>query len=210
MGFSNIKIVYLHGSTEWMYCPRCGNIYSPPSYQKTNLDKKLKNSTTCKNCRKKYKIDEKSLLLTPLLVMPTFLKKLSNLHLQDIWRNAAVDLQETKRLVIIGYSLLEADFLIRNLFVKNLSDDIEIHVILKHTNRIERDIKINYKNILNKVTKRKRDEVIQLFLKNYKTEKYFHYTKFFGEKNFPISNIHFSGTKYFLDREIKLIKKVIT
>ena len=43
----------------------------------------------------------------------------------------------------------------------------------------------------------------------HKKEKHSHYAKFFGEENLPFSNIHFSGTKHFLDQEIKRIKKAI-
>ncbi len=211
MGFANIKIIHLHGTTDWMYCPCCGNMYSPPSHLKTNLlNKKLMNSATCKNCRDTIKNDKDKTKLIPFLIMPTYLKDLSNPHIKDIWRNAAVEIREAERLVIIGYSLPQADFLIRNLLTKNIGENTEIFVVLKHFNAIKREIRIDYDNKLSHVSKKGKEEIINNLYEDYKKKKYIHYKKLFGEKKFPYRNIKFSGTKNFIIQETKNINKKIS
>jgi hypothetical protein len=66
------------------------------------------------------------------LVMPTFLKDLSNFQIKLVWQNAGVELMEAGRLVFIGYSLPQADFEFRQLLSRMVRRDAEIDVILFH------------------------------------------------------------------------------
>lgn len=121
MGYKNIKLLYLHGSPTWLYCKKCKKIYSDPSYNK-EYDKKALNYNVkrCPQCKVKT--------LSPILIMPTYYKIIQNVHLLDVWQNAAMELQEATTVFFIGYSLPEADYLIRNLLVSNINDGANIYI----------------------------------------------------------------------------------
>lgn len=50
-----------------------------------------------------------SIKLQSNLLLPTYLKNLSNIQIKLVWQNAAIELSEATRIVFIGYSL-PADF----------------------------------------------------------------------------------------------------
>jgi hypothetical protein len=54
-------------------------------------------------------------------VTPTFVKDLNNTHLKMIWHNALMDIQESERLVFIGYSFPLADYEFRFILSKALA-----------------------------------------------------------------------------------------
>lgn len=129
MGYKNIKILYLHGCPTWLYCRKCKKIFSPPSYNKSKeyiknalndiLDRRNK-PKQCPQCN--------NISLSPILIMPTYYKIIQNVHLLDVWQNAAMELQEAMSLFFIGYSLPEADYLIRNLLVSNIKKSANIYI----------------------------------------------------------------------------------
>lgn len=63
------------------------------------------------------------------LVIPTFLKNLSNPQYKLIWQNAGIELSEADHIVFIGYSLPQADFEMRQLLARMVRKDVEIEVI---------------------------------------------------------------------------------
>ena len=64
------------------------------------------------------------------LLLPTYLKNLSNIQIKLVWQNAAIELSEATRIVFIGYSLPSADFEIRQLLARMIRPDAEIQVVL--------------------------------------------------------------------------------
>ena len=64
------------------------------------------------------------------LVIPTFLKDLTNFQIKLIWQNAGVEIMEARRLVFIGYSLPHADFEFRQLLSRMVHKDAKIEVVL--------------------------------------------------------------------------------
>ncbi|MCK4731108.1 MAG: hypothetical protein KAT65_01505, partial [Methanophagales archaeon] len=124
MGYKNVKLLYLHGSPTWLYCRRCRRIYSDPSYSR-QFDKKALNYE-CKDCPQCYTTSHNT--LSHVLTMPTYYKIIQNVHLLDVWQNAAMELQEATGIFFIGYGLREADYLIRNLLVSNLNKGADIYI----------------------------------------------------------------------------------
>lgn len=129
MGYKNIKLLNLHGCPTWLICQKCKRIFSHPTYDKHGrymkdalpyMDGKPAPCPICKT-------HDKNTLL-PILIMPTYLKVIQNVHLLDVWQNSAVELQEADSIFFIGYSLPEADYLIRHLSVSNIRKDAEIFV----------------------------------------------------------------------------------
>ncbi len=128
-GRYNTKILKLHGSLNWMQCPRCQRLYVK-FYEKWNggyiFDKKY-----CRHCDSNFGIKgEKSNLLATNLIMPTFLKNLNNVQNKLIWQNAGIELSEASKVVFLGYSLPQADFEFKQLLSRMIRKDAKIEAVL--------------------------------------------------------------------------------
>lgn len=120
----NIKLLKLHGSMNWLQCPHCQQLF-------IGFDEKhsVVNYTSPEPCRHCAKQGNKS-PLRGSLVMPTFLKDLSNFQVKLIWQNAGIEIMEAKRLVFVGYSLPQADFEFRQLISRMVHKDAKIEAYL--------------------------------------------------------------------------------
>jgi hypothetical protein len=120
----NVKLLKIHGSLNWLQCSHCQRLF-------TTFDEKvsIQNFISRRTCRHCDKYGEKPLLHGTLL-MPTFLKDLSNFQLKLVWQNAGVEIMEADRLVFIGYSLPFADFEFRQLISRMVKKSAEIVSVL--------------------------------------------------------------------------------
>lgn len=139
-GRYNTKILKLHGSLNWMQCPRCQRLYVK-FYEKWNggyiFDKKY-----CRHCDSNFGVKgEESNLLTTNLIMPTFLKNLNNIQNKLIWQNAGIELSEASKVVFLGYSLPQADFEFKQLLSRMIRKDAKIEAVL-----VENDNPNKYKD----------------------------------------------------------------
>jgi NAD-dependent SIR2 family protein deacetylase len=128
-GGFNVKVIKLHGSLNWLQCPRCNRLYVK-LYRKWNggyvFDKKY-----CYHCKRNYsENDNDSILLNSSMVMPTFLKDLNNLQIKLSWMNAANELSEANKVVFLGYSLSEADFEFKQLLSRMIKKEAVIDSVL--------------------------------------------------------------------------------
>ncbi len=128
-GGYNVKILKLHGSLNWLQCPKCQRIYVK-YYERWNggyvFGKKY-----CRHCGKNFKNKkEESSLLATNLIMPTFLKNIDNVQNKLIWQNAGIELSEAVKVVFLGYSLPHADFEFRQLLSRMIRADANIEVVL--------------------------------------------------------------------------------
>lgn len=122
----NIKYLKLHGSMNWLHRPLCQRLY-------VKFDKKTIFETKyCKHCKRNFNLnpDQSSIKLKGNLLLPTFLKDLSNIQIQLVWQNAGIELSEASKIVFIGYSLPAADFEIRQLLSRFIRKDAEIDVVI--------------------------------------------------------------------------------
>jgi hypothetical protein len=113
-GAPTIKLLKLHASMNWLYCPNCERMYIRPER------KLILNPIPCK-CQKQ--------IMRPMLVSPTFLKNFDNVHLRNVWHLAGAKLREAERVVFIGYSLPQADFDFRYLLQRHLKSEMQIEVV---------------------------------------------------------------------------------
>jgi hypothetical protein len=120
----NVKLLKLHGSMNWLQCPNCQRLFVQFGLKEDILERVGNNC--CRHCRKSGYEN----LLAGSLVMPTFLKDLSNFQVKLVWQNAGVELMEADRLVFIGYSLPQADFEFRQLLSRMIHRDAVIEVVL--------------------------------------------------------------------------------
>lgn len=118
-GKTNFKILKPHGSVNWGYCSNCGRLY-------ISYGKKIAKEFECtKYCNKTY---SRQVKLSPIMITPTYLKDLTNMHLKSIWSNSSIEISEADRLVFIGYSLRPEDFYFRYMLAKNFKTKAEIKV----------------------------------------------------------------------------------
>lgn len=135
-GGFNVKLLKLHGSLNWLQCPRCQRVYID-FYNKIAISH-IYNKVCCRHCKKNFEKDSESHNLVSNLVMPTFLKNLSNPQYKLIWQNAAIELSEAKHIVFIGYSLPQADFEMRQLLARMVRKDALIEVV-DYVNQDDKD-----------------------------------------------------------------------
>jgi len=123
-GGYNIKLLKIHGSMNWLQCPNCQQLF-------VGFDEKLvisgfRYAQKCRHCQKQGNTS----YLRGSLVMPTFLKDLTNFQIKLVWQNAAVEIMEARKLAFIGYSLPHADFEFRQLLSRMVHKDAKIEVVL--------------------------------------------------------------------------------
>lgn len=126
LGGFNVKLLKLHGSLNWLQCPRCLRVYID-FYNKIAISQYI-NPINCRHCDKHFGI-QKSHKLISNMIMPTYLKKLTNPQYKLIWQNAGIELSEAKKIVFIGYSLPQADFEMRQLLSRMIQNNAEITVV---------------------------------------------------------------------------------
>ena len=126
-GGFNVKLLKLHGSLNWLQCPRCARLYT--RFQgKDSIDNFL-NPTSCRHCDRNFSEEAGNHVLAANLIMPTFIKDLSNPQYKLIWQNAGIEISEADNLVFIGYSLPSADFEMRQLLSRMTRKNAKIDVV---------------------------------------------------------------------------------
>jgi hypothetical protein len=111
--FAQIQVKYpllkLHGSLNWLYCPICRAI---------DLTETTKGGLTAllneANC------DECGVQREAVIITPSYLKEYNNNFVIQVWRAAELKLQKADEVVFIGYSLPDADIVLRMLFTRAL------------------------------------------------------------------------------------------
>lgn len=126
LGGFNVKILKLHGSLNWLQCPRCLRVYV--DFHNKIAIGQYADPVNCRHCDKHFGILD-SHTLSSNLIMPTFLKNLSNPQYKLIWQNAGIELAEAERVVFIGYSLPQADFEMRQLLSRMIRANARIEVV---------------------------------------------------------------------------------
>ncbi|MFY8097264.1 MAG: hypothetical protein ACOVMH_05550 [Flavobacterium sp.] len=127
-GGFNIKLLKLHGSYNWLQCPRCLRVYI--DFNEKLVVSQFEQKVRCRHCNTNFGNHE-SHILTSNLIMPTFLKDFSNPQYKLIWQNAGVELSEATKVVFIGYSLPQADFEMRQLLSRMIRENVVIEVVTK-------------------------------------------------------------------------------
>jgi len=126
-GGFNVKLLKLHGSLNWLQCPRCHRIYVD-FFNKIAI-RHFTEPVPCRHCQNNFPGGTASHYLVSNLVMPTFLKNLSNPQYKIIWQNAGIELSEADKIIFIGYSLPQADFEMRQLLARMVKKDAVIEVV---------------------------------------------------------------------------------
>ncbi|EOT7837962.1 TPA: hypothetical protein ACP31J_001102 [Pseudomonas aeruginosa] len=126
-GGFNVKLLKLHGSLNWLQCPRCARLYA--KFFEKEAIQNFDSPTSCRHCDNNFPEEHGRHILAPNLIMPTYLKDLSNPQYRIIWQNAGIEISEADEIVFIGYSLPYADFEMRQLLSRMTRKSARIHVV---------------------------------------------------------------------------------
>jgi len=186
-GYINIKLLKLHGSINWLSCTYCNRIFV--DYNEDIALNELSIDCSCPECKK-----NKMLEITPqmnnIIITPTFLKNLNNLHIKNIWHNAFIELIEANKIVFIGYSFPDADFEMRYLLKKAVQPNTRIEVVLHQSDNPD------YYSLQLKKYKLKKNDHSVLLGRLYLPEK--RYKSFFGDKEI---NFYYNGIEGYIKKE---------
>jgi hypothetical protein len=106
-----IRLYKLHGSTNWLRCPLCENLYinphGPIAWIAGQPGNATENECHCSDTR-----------LEAQIVSPSFIREMREPNLVAIWKSALDFLREAEHWIIIGYSFPDEDVAIRALFTR--------------------------------------------------------------------------------------------
>jgi hypothetical protein len=143
-GGYNVKLIKLHGSLNWLTCPRCSRIYV--AFNDKIAINQYTDKKRCRHCTNNFG-SHKSHILHSNMIMPTFLKNLDSTQYKVLWRAAETEIAEADRLVFIGYSLPNADFEMRQLLSRMTRSNAKIEVVDygKQQSKSIKELKRKYK-----------------------------------------------------------------
>lgn len=101
-----VKLVKVHGSLNWKYCPVCKHIEAKPN---ENINLSIVDNPGSIRCS--YCDGDAEYIIIP----PTYYKDMRNVYLANIWNNAEKLLREAEHVVFSGYSMPSADMHIKYL-----------------------------------------------------------------------------------------------
>lgn len=128
-GRYNVKLLKLHGSLNWLQCPKCQRLYVK-FYKRWNGGYVF-DRIHCRHCVSNFSTRKNgSNQLLTNLTMPTFLKNFDNVQNKLIWQNAGIELSEADRIVFLGYSLPQADFEFKQLLSRMIKANATIETVL--------------------------------------------------------------------------------
>ena len=135
-GIYNIKIIKLHGSSNWLRCPNCNKLFTGIGGE-IGVWEQYAVPQPCPDCSSGTRtFDEDSEpRLEPFMITPTYVKLFDNTHIQAIWDEAYLTLAEADKVIFIGYSLPEADYHFRTLLKRALRRDVEVSFVGRATSQ---------------------------------------------------------------------------
>lgn len=123
---SDIHLLKIHGSLNWLYCPTCKNI-DVKNGQKSMIDATLDPlKSRCPRCES---------IQASIIVPPTYFKDMSNPFLLKIYETAENELLAAQQIIFCGYSFPDADMHIKYLLKRaELNSNREDPLIIKIIN----------------------------------------------------------------------------
>jgi len=114
VGYGKTPLLKLHGSLNWLYCPRCDELDITPREKGAlfPVDRPEYGRCCREDCTSRYE---------SVLIGPSLEQRYEHRVLRETWVRAERELRVAESLVIIGYSLPEADYLIRAMLARTFS-----------------------------------------------------------------------------------------
>lgn len=124
------KLLKIHGSLNWLFCPTCNEIDLYPGTKIVADIAHHPGQMTCDTCE-----DPRM----PIVIPPTFFKVMSNFYLQQIWKAAEGTLMQADHIIFCGYSFPDADlhfkYLLKRAEINRRDDETrytEVFVVNEH------------------------------------------------------------------------------
>ncbi|MCQ4635847.1 SIR2 family protein [Anaerovorax odorimutans] len=107
-----IRLLKLHGSMNWLYCPGCGRIQATGAAEISANNLLDFSAHKCENCGS---------VQTSVIIPPTYFKNFVQYgdNIRRVWENAYEALSQADRIIICGYSFPHADIHIKTLLKKS-------------------------------------------------------------------------------------------
>ena len=130
------KLLKLHGSLNWIYCPGCHRLDLGVANSQKNSTVKVRENLWIENpLEPKYschgsECQDCQAFVRPILITPTFLKDYRNPHVAKVWYEAERALREAAHVIFIGYSLPDDDVSVIYLLKRGLiSPNLKVTVV---------------------------------------------------------------------------------
>ena len=120
------KLLKLHGSRNWLYCPGCHCLEIGVSDSERTTVKVLDQLYNENPLEPRYSCHgfpcpQCGTFVRPVMITPTHMKDYRNPHISRIWYEAERMLQQADRVIVVGYSLPEDDVDVTYLLKRGLS-----------------------------------------------------------------------------------------
>jgi hypothetical protein len=157
----DVALYKLHGSTNWLRCPLCENLYINPHYPIAWIADQVENfednQCHCSETR-----------LEAQIVSPSFVREMREPNLIAVWKSALDFLREADRWIIIGYSFPDEDVGIRALFTRAFGSKKSSHPQVTVVQRDE-NARVNYESFFQEDSLRYLTGGLDLLLERWKT-----------------------------------------
>lgn len=124
---SNIKLLKLHGSLNWLFCPQCGQLYT---YEHSDA---RGNSVIINGMANMIKCatDHCCHRLSRVIIPPTLMKNYQSIpFIPTLWHQAREVLKQASEIIVIGYSFPATDFRSNWMFRKAMVDNNNLKKVI--------------------------------------------------------------------------------
>jgi len=144
-GLYNLKVIKLHGSTNWLICSNCEALFTGLGSERSVWEDYAK-PRHCPIC---LQVSSGAIgtTLESFFVSPTFVKVFDNAHIRMAWHNAYLELAEATRVIFVGYSLPAADFHVRTLLRRSIRPGTEIIAVLTKNDEPSRTTPVSLRQL---------------------------------------------------------------
>ncbi|ABO50664.1 hypothetical protein Dred_2147 [Desulforamulus reducens MI-1] len=119
-GNAKVKLLKLHGSLNWLYCPRCGQVYVYEHNDALGHNVIINGMANMIKCTTQRCCNKLSRVIIP----PTLMKNYQSIpFIPDLWHQARKALQQASEIIVIGYSFPTTDFRSNWMFRKAMVDN---------------------------------------------------------------------------------------
>jgi len=157
----SLKVLKLHGSTNWAYCPSCNNKLqvvtpspvadgyhvSPFLEDEQWFDFKMVtdvlSKTSCRECNKHDTLE-------PLIIPPTWSKAMKDSPFAKVWASAVEEIQKAFQIVVIAYSMPTTDTFFQYLLTLGLASNPKLHRVVVIDKDGSEDFKERYKRVFSR------------------------------------------------------------
>ncbi|RYD04707.1 hypothetical protein N752_12310 [Desulforamulus aquiferis] len=126
---SSVKLLKLHGSLNWLYCPSCGQLYTYEHSDPQGNSVIINGMANMVKCATEHCCHRLSRVIIP----PTLMKNYQSIpFIPELWRQAREALTRAREIIVIGYSFPTTDFRSNWMFRKAMvhNDALEKVVII--------------------------------------------------------------------------------